>query len=102
MAAFPRCLQGALRSRGFTLTEALIVMSILTVVLSMGLPTMTIFVREQRIRAVSFELVSDLMPARSEATQRPGVTCLGGPGLGWGGGWYGGGEEGPDVGAEET
>ena len=87
MAASPRSLHGAPRSRGFTLTEALIVMSILTVVLSMGLPTMTTFVREQRIRAVSFDLVSDLMLARSEAIKRLGVISLGGHGQGWVEGW---------------
>jgi len=73
--------------RGFTLTEALIVMTILAVVVSFGLPTMTEFIREQRIRAVSFDLVSDLMLARSEAVKRSGVVSLSGQGQGWSQGW---------------
>ncbi|MFZ9408435.1 MAG: GspH/FimT family pseudopilin [Burkholderiaceae bacterium] len=72
---------------GFTLTEALIVMTILTVVITLGLPTMTEFVREQRIRAVSFDLVSDLMLARSEAVKRSGVVSLNAQGQGGSQGW---------------
>ena len=53
--------------KGFTLVEALIVMSIMAVLLSAALPSMSDFTREQRIRAASFDLVSDLMFARSEA-----------------------------------
>lgn len=75
------------RIRGFTLTEALIVMAVGAVVVSMALPSMSDLVREQRIRAASFDLVSDLMLARSEAIKRSGVVSLSGQGQDWQDGW---------------
>jgi len=80
-----RCARTA--QRGFTLTEALIVMAVLTVVVSMALPSMTEMIREQRIRAASFDLVSDLMLARSEAVKRSGVVSLASQGQDWQDGW---------------
>ncbi|MFN5512120.1 MAG: Tfp pilus assembly protein FimT/FimU, partial [Burkholderiales bacterium] len=73
--------------RGFTLTEMLIVMAVLAVVVSMALPSMSEMIREQRIRAASFDLVSDLMLARSEAVKRSGVVSLAAQGQNWQDGW---------------
>jgi type IV fimbrial biogenesis protein FimT len=73
--------------RGFTLTEMLIVMAVLAVVVSMALPSMNEMIREQRIRAASFDLVSDLMLARSEAVKRSGVVSLAAQGQNWQDGW---------------
>jgi len=82
------------RPGGFTLTEALIVMAVLIVVVSMALPSMSDLIRGQRIRAASFDLVSDLLLARSEAVKRSGVVSLTGQGSGWQDGWRVTAEEG--------
>lgn len=73
--------------RGFTLVEALIVMSVMALLVSVALPSLSDFTREQRIRAASFDLVSDLLYARSEAIKRSGVVSVNGLGTGWSGGW---------------
>jgi type IV fimbrial biogenesis protein FimT len=88
-------LQRALqRHGGFTLTEALIVMAVLVVVASMAMPSMSDLIRDQRIRAASFDLVSDLLLARSEAVKRSGLVSLTGQGQGWQEGWRVTAEEG--------
>jgi len=48
---------------------------------------MTEMIREQRIRATGFDLISDLMLARSEAVKRSGSVSLATQGQGWPDGW---------------
>jgi len=60
----------AARNRGFTLPELMIVITILAVLLAAGIPSMAEFVRNQRVKTASFDLLSTLVFARSEAITR--------------------------------
>jgi type IV fimbrial biogenesis protein FimT len=73
--------------RGFTLVEALIVMTVLGIVIATAVPSLADFGRNQRIRATSFDLVADLLLARSEAIKRAAPVTLVGAGSGWQDGW---------------
>ncbi len=58
------------RCAGFTIIEAIAAMLIATLLLMVALPGFSNFAREQRIRAASFDLIGDLLLARSEAIKR--------------------------------
>lgn len=60
----------ALRARGFTLTELMIVVTVFAVLTSLALPSYNQFVRNQRVKSASFEVFSSLVQARSEAITR--------------------------------
>lgn len=60
-------------NRGFTLTEALVVLMIIGVLAAFGFPAMTRFLTTQSVRSASYDLFADLIYARSEAISR-GVT----------------------------
>lgn len=62
--------------RGFTLIEMMVVIAVMGILLSLGLPALSNFVRSQQIKGVSFELVGDLMLARSEAIKRSADVAL--------------------------
>lgn len=75
------------RQRGVTLVEALVVLSIMTILLSVAMPSFSEFTRDQRIRAAGFDLVSDLLFARSEAIKRSSTVSIVGAGNEWTDGW---------------
>lgn len=58
------------RDRGFTLMEALVVMSIIAIVVAIGAPNLTFLIGSMNARSASFDLVADLALARSEAIKR--------------------------------
>lgn len=58
------------RAYGFTMIEAIAALLIASLLLMIALPGFSSFAREQRIRAASFDLVGDLLLARSEAIKR--------------------------------
>lgn len=58
------------RVRGLTLVELLIVLVVIAVLVAIGLPNFSGFVREQRVRAVASDLAGDFALARSEAAAR--------------------------------
>lgn len=64
------------RAGGFTLVEAMIVVAILGIVLTAAMPSFVEFGRTQRIRAIAFDLVGDLLLARSEAIKRASPMTL--------------------------
>lgn len=74
-------------TRGFTLPELLIVVTILVVMLGAGLPSFTDFVRTQRVKTASFDLFSTLIQARNEAVTRNTDVTVAPVGGAWANGW---------------
>src|SRR5687767_13538734 len=60
----------SIRSRGFTLVELIITVAILAVLMAVGVPSFRAFVQNQKVKSASFELMSALVLARSEAVKR--------------------------------
>lgn len=58
------------RSRGFTLIEAMVAVAVLGILMILAAPAMQKVVAKQRLRSASYDLVSDLTLARSEALKR--------------------------------
>jgi type IV fimbrial biogenesis protein FimT len=56
--------------RGFTLIEALVVLSIAGILLAIGVPNLSFLIASMNARSASFDLVADLATARSEAIKR--------------------------------
>jgi type IV fimbrial biogenesis protein FimT len=59
-----------MRERGFTLIEALVVLSIVAVVMAIGAPNLSFLIGSMNARSASFDLIADLALARSEAIKR--------------------------------
>lgn len=75
------------RTRGFTLPELLIVVTVLAVLMAAGLPSMAEFVRNQRVKTASFDLFSTLVFARSEAITRNAAVKMEPVSGAWTNGW---------------
>lgn len=75
------------RLAGFTLVEIVIVVAVLAVLLSAGIPAFTEFVREQRVKTASFDLFSTLVHARSEAITRNAAVTVTPVSAEWTNGW---------------
>jgi len=78
-----------MRARGFTLIEALVVLSIAAIVLAIGAPNLSFLIGSIRARSATFDLVSDLTLARSEAIKRNQAVTVEPieSANGWSGGW---------------
>jgi type IV fimbrial biogenesis protein FimT len=68
MLVKPPC--GIAAHRGFTLIEALVVLTIAGVLLAIGAPNLSFLIASLNARSASFDLVADLALARSEAIKR--------------------------------
>lgn len=75
------------KGSGFTLIELIIVITILGVLTSIALPSFSGFIAEQRIKTASFDVVSTLMLARSEALKRNTNVTVTKVGSNWANGW---------------
>ena len=85
----------SLLSRGFTLTELLVILTIVAVLATVGMPSMADIIGSIRLSSASNVFLSNLHLARSEAIKRngrvvlcksaDGVSCAGGGG--WEQGW---------------
>jgi type IV fimbrial biogenesis protein FimT len=62
--------------RGFTLLELMVTIAVLAILLAIGVPTLTDFIRESRVVSAANELLFNLQLARSEAVKRRRVVCL--------------------------
>lgn len=62
--------EGKPSNRGFTIIELLIVMVIASLLLAIGMPSFTDFVRDMRARSAMGMLTSDIQLARSESVKR--------------------------------
>ena len=73
--------------RGFTLIEMLIVLAIGAIVLAMGLPNLTEFVADQRVRTAQSDLVGELTYVRAEAIKNAARVTMARSGATWKDGW---------------
>ena len=73
--------------RGFTLVEVMIVVSIAAVLAALSLPNFQFMLVNMEIRGVSFDLVSQMTLARSEALKRNAVVRIDAVGGDWNNGW---------------
>lgn len=72
--------------RGFTLVELVIVILVVAILGALAAPAFQSFIRQQRIRTATYDLISDLSFARSEATKRSATVTMSKAGT-WTGGW---------------
>ncbi|MES2979934.1 MAG: GspH/FimT family pseudopilin [Pseudomonadota bacterium] len=75
------------RQRGFTLTELIVTMSLVAVLAAMAAPSFSQMLANQRVRAAAYNIVSDMVLARSEAVKRGESIVMTPSGSGWTGGW---------------
>jgi type IV fimbrial biogenesis protein FimT len=83
------------RASGFTLTELMITLAVLGLLVAAGLPSMSTFVKGQRVKAAVSDVYASLIFARSEAIKRNQrvVLCASSDGTGcanspnWAQGW---------------
>jgi len=74
--------------RGFTLIELMVTLTVLGIMLGVGIPAFKDFVDGQRVKSASFELMSSLLIARSEAIKRNAtVTVTPVSSTAWASGW---------------
>ena len=74
-------------ARGFTIIEAMIVVTIAAILAAVALPAYNDFVRNQRVKNASFDLFSTLVLARSEAVTRNTTVTVTPSGGNWASGW---------------
>lgn len=77
----------ARRSRGFTLTEAMVVVALLAVVAAIAMPSFRSLIGTMDSRSVAYDLLSDLSAARSEAIKRNATTTIAPVSSNWSNGW---------------
>jgi len=75
------------RQQGFTLIEALIVVALVGVFLSIAVPSFVNFTASQRVKTASFEFYAALSFARSEAIKRRQPVTVAPVGGNWASGW---------------
>jgi type IV fimbrial biogenesis protein FimT len=64
------------RSRGFTLIELMVTLTILAIMMGIAVPSFRTFVENQKVKTASFELMTSVMIARSEAIKRNATATL--------------------------
>jgi type IV fimbrial biogenesis protein FimT len=74
-------------ARGFTLIEVIIAVTILTILLMLAVPSMTALVRDQRVKAATFDVFATFAFARSEAIKRNADVVITPNAIDWGSGW---------------
>jgi type IV fimbrial biogenesis protein FimT len=75
------------RTRGFTLIELVVTIAVAAILASLAAPSFRQFIASQRIKNASFDVVSALSLARSEAVTRNSSVYFG-RSAGWADGWY--------------
>lgn len=73
--------------RGFTLTEVMMAVMILGIISAFALPSMTEFVRDQRVKGATQDVFATLLFARSEAIKRAADVNVNPVTADWAGGW---------------
>ena len=89
-----RQLRTALRSqpsrraiRGFTIIEIMVVVTIIALLLTVGVPPMAEFVADQRVRTVTSDIVSELTLAREKSIEMSRRVYIQKLGVTWNNGW---------------
>ena len=72
---------------GFTLVELMVVIALVAVISSTAAPGLSAFTSGQRAKAMTLDLSSDLLYARSEALKRNAVVTITPRSGQWSGGW---------------
>lgn len=72
---------------GFTLAELMTAVAILGIIVGFAVPSMYTFILNQRVRSASFDLTSDLLLTRGEATKRNADVLISATGGSWHNGW---------------
>jgi type IV fimbrial biogenesis protein FimT len=83
----PPSARRALRERGFTLVEVMFTLVILGILSAFALPSMSQFVRDQRVKAATQDVFATLLFARSEAIKRATDINVNPTTADWAGGW---------------
>jgi type IV fimbrial biogenesis protein FimT len=63
-------------ARGFTLIEMLVTLTVLAILMGVGVPSFRSFVAGQKVKTVSYDLMTALMQARSEAVKRNAIVTI--------------------------
>ncbi len=77
-----QCRPGLPAWRGFTLIELLVVLAIAAVLFAAGLPSFQDFIRDQRVRSITSDMLGDFALARSEAVRFSGRVVIARAGFG--------------------
>ena len=75
------------RARGFTLVEALVVIAMLAIVVTMAAPSFASLIGTMNSKSAAFDLINDLTLARSEAIKRNRAVTVQAVGGAWANGW---------------
>ena len=72
---------------GFSLTELLVTISVVAVLTAMTVPNFSSMLADREARSITYELMSAIRFARSEAVKRNSVVFVSAYGDGWSSGW---------------
>ncbi len=72
---------------GFTLIELMVTVAVLAILMAVATPSFTDILVSMRMRAAAYDLVGDLVLARSEALKRGTNVTITPAATGWTGGW---------------
>lgn len=75
------------RQHGFSLVELMVTIVVAGILVALAVPAFSNYILNQRIRNASFDFVSALSFARSEAVKRNVSISVQRSGTAWGGGW---------------
>jgi type IV fimbrial biogenesis protein FimT len=75
------------RSRGFTLIELMVVVVIVAIMVTVGMPSFTNFIASQRVKTAAGDFTIAAIQARSEAIKRNAEVGVVAAATGWKDGW---------------
>ena len=82
-----RSLPRPIIQHGFTLVELVVTVAVLAIIVTLSIPSFRQLIEAQRMRAAAFDIVADLVLARSEALKRGTAVTLTPSADGWANGW---------------
>ena len=75
-------------NRGFTVIELMVTLAIVAIMMGLGVPSFRAFIGSQRVKTGTYELMTSLVIARSEAVKRnANVTITPTSSTAWNNGW---------------